>query len=144
MGFPFNSGAEMQVGTDQLVVASLSGTTASTSAAVDRIPAGGGGGLSGKFFAKANAPSGTPTSFTVTCILQSSGTTDATDSNWTTHATLTLTGTATAGDFDSVNFNANGFGQHTRVRATPAFTGGTSPAALVAVGYVLGGLSEVP
>ncbi len=36
MGFPFNSGAEMQVGTDQLVVASLSGTTASTSAAVDR------------------------------------------------------------------------------------------------------------
>lgn len=100
------------------------------------------GYASGRVFASVAAPTGSPSALTATLIVEHA--TDISGTGAATFATISAATSVLAGATleGPVNLRlANGF---IRVSTTLAFTGGTTPAALVACGVTGTGASKTP
>ncbi len=90
---------------------------------------------SGMLIIGVDAPSGSPTSFSVSAKLQTSPTGTG---NWTDVPGAAITPLTAAGSA-STKFNLEGTSGWIRTCVVPSFTGGTSPAIDIAAAIVLGG-----
>lgn len=124
------------------VLPQSSGAATLDGASVDRLAHGNA--LSCVLHQAVGAISGAPTTASVQTKLQDSAD-NSTFADYQIGGTTQETAAATAQNGDqSVNIDLNGARRYIRAVTVIAFTGGTSPAALVAADLVLGGESELP
>lgn len=126
-------------------IQALSGTTPATSDAIDTMLY-----KTGMAFALSGAVTGTPDSFSIALKIQDSpdGTNDWQDVNATSlakqPATASITAANTLAQFRVSDYLGVDTRRYIRVRATPAFVGGTGPTAQIAIVVALSLRTENP
>lgn len=126
-----------------VVPQALSGTTAVHGTAVDRLTYGMN--LSAVLEIDTGATTGTPTSFTVTAILEHCSTSGGTYAQYTdpkTGLAVSVVASAASGRV-TLNVDLSAAKEFIRITLTPAFVGGTSPTVLAAGNLVMGGGPEL-